>query len=791
MSRQHLFVSFIICLFSFSFVTKGQAPDQGALRGGQLIWDNAPAREWDTGYPVGNGRLGAVVFGGYPEERLVLNEETIWLKKARGHMSDDSFEHLERIRKLDLEGDYFGASEYFRLHIQKEGYRPSSYQLLGNLTLEHVHPFASYTLVRELDLDRALAVTTIQASSGYQTQQLVYASVVDDMIVVQLTTTDPQGLHLRIHLARDGSTSRFEQRDLVVQGQAGAAGTRYQGRIRLRQQGGRVSQKDGAWGIQGSKTVTLLIAVATDFNRHDVDHPLKEGWQTVGLRTLDAVAYKTEATLRTQAIAHHQAYARRCSLDLGRTKEDVLQQTMKQRLSRSKSTLFSDPDLIETYFNFGRYLLIASSQPGTFPANLQGIWNPHLSAPWGSDFHLNINIQMNYWLAETTHLGDCHLPLFDLIKHFMPHGKAMASRMGFEGWCMGHSTDIWGHARIMSAQPYWGGSFFGGQWMTLHILEHYRFSQDKAFLEGQWDSLSESVMFVLAWLIDDPKSGKLISRPTCSPENSFQYTDAGGQTHKASLSSGNTFDQYMIIQVLSDYLEAAQVLNKEGDPLVKRARASLERCYRPQIGPDGRLMEWRQDFAEPEPGHRHISHVLGAYPGNQIDLAGDDAMRQAVEKTLDYRLQHGGAATGWSRAWTIGMFARLADGAKAYENLIAILRRSTLDNLWDSHPPFQIDGNFGATAAIAEMLLHSHETTDDGNPILRFLPALPGAWPDGSVQGLRARGGYDVSLFWKNGQVTLAEIHAAKSGGTLRVYTTSDHPLERTLRKGEFWRIVP
>jgi alpha-L-fucosidase 2 len=353
-----------------------------------------------------------------------------------------------------------------------------------------------------------------------------------------------------------------------------------------------------------------------------------------------------------------------------------------------------------------------------------------------------------------------------------------------DGWAMGHSTDIWGHAQLMSHRAIWGGSFFGGQWMATHILEQYRFTRDPAVLERNWDALTASTRFVVSWLIPGPEAGLLMARPASSPENSFHYVDTAGEKREAALSAGNSFDQWMILQVLSDYIEAAEALGKREDSLVHQVRSILPRVYRPQIAPDGRLMEWRLPFEEARPGHRHISHVIGAYPGNQINLDEDADMRDAVMKSIEGRLAAGGAGTGWSRAWTIGMFARLSDGARAYENLHAILVKSTLDNLWDTHPPFQIDGNFGSTAAIAEMLLHSH------NGEIRFLPALPPNWPSGYAKGLRARGGFTVDLFWQDGQLDHAILTASdRAAKQIRVVYGADS-ITLALKPGQPFKVT-
>lgn len=711
----------------------------------QTIRDDRPAAEWTDAYPVGNGRLGAMPFGQFPTEKLLLNEETIWHRGPDQFMPEDSPAHLEEVRRLEAAGSYAEADRYFESHLQAR-IDPYSYQYLGWLQINYLTDSAPLETRRRLDLATGIAETIHRLVDGTTITQQVWASVPADCIVVHITADRPVGLKLTLDEAPT------EGGDLVKRG----SGTgehpdvvRYEGRVRVL---GATTGEANALVAPARTSHTILVSAATNFDRQHSDRMLPDGWQEKALRDLDEAARLPVDALREAAVADHQHYFDRLSLDLGTTAPEVAVLTTPQRLARIRGGHTDDPDLIETYFQFGRYLLIASSRPGTLPANLQGIWNPHRNAPWGSDFHLNINIQMNYWLAETTNLSELHQPFIDLIRYFQLRGRDMARRLGMQGWSMGHATDLWGNARMMSSRAYWGGSFFGGQWMTFHILEHYRFTQDEQVLADNWDVLTASAAFVDSWLIPGPEEGQLMARPSASPENSFRYVDSAGEEHSAAFSAGNSFDQFMVLQVFNDYLEAADVLGRRDDTLVQKIASTLPRVYRPQIGADGRLMEWRFPFDEPEPGHRHISQVLGAYPGNQINLDEDPAMRDAVRKTLDYRLDHGGAATGWSRAWVIGMFARLSNADEAYANLIEILRRSTADSLLDMHPPFQIDGNFGATAAVAEMLLHSH------NDELRLLPALPAAWPTGSVAGLRARGDFTVSIAWQDRQLTGLQV---------------------------------
>ena len=739
------------------------------------LWYRQPAGYWVEALPLGNGRLGAMVFGGVVHERLQLNEDTIWDGYPRDVSNPDSLKALPEIRKLLFDSKNDEATKLAGQTMMGKPSGVHSYQPLGDLLLEFPEVAAVTNYRRTLDLGTGIATVTYEADGAKYTRE-IFTSEADDVLIVRLSCDKPGKINLTATLARDKDAKvTSENQGLVLHGQIRSLdesktnrGVIFEAHLVAWNTGGKLSSADGKMTLEGADSTILLLRAATDYHDKKIDFTLQK--IKTAMRFAGPHKYGGQATtttndqqydiLRAAHVAAHQWLFNRVDLNLGSAGDDVEKLPTDERLMRVRSGK-ADPGFAALYFQYGRYLLMSCSRPGGMPANLQGLWSWQMNAPWNADYHTNINIQMNYWPAEMCNLAECHEPLFDLMDSLVKPGEQTAKvQYGAGGWVVHHLTDPFG----FTAPADWTQGIWpmGAAWLAQDPYEHYLFSGDKEVLgKRAYPLMKGAARFILDTLVVAPENtpvpGKLVTSPSVSPENTFIKADG----KKAQFTYGVTMDLEIVHDLLTNCIEASTILNTDPE-----FRAECEKALK-NLAPlqiskkDGRLQEWIEDYKDAEPQHRHVSHLFALHPGREITVATTPELAAAARKTLEAR---GDGGTGWSMAWKVNFWARLHDGDHAHLMLSNLLSKGTLPNMFDTHSPFQIDGNFGGTSGLAEMLLQSHARLPNGNFIIDLLPALPKAWPTGYIHGLRARGNVTVDLTWKDGGLAEARLTPAATG---------------------------
>jgi alpha-L-fucosidase 2 len=759
------------------------------------LWYSQPAAKWAEALPLGNGRLGAMVFGSLPVERLQLNEESLWAGEPCDVYPDNFRKHLSELQQLVLAGKIEEARKLGLEKLTKSPTSYRSYEPLADLWIEM--PGADVAADYRRDLNLATGVATVTyVNQGVRCRREVFISAVDDVLVVRLTADKPGAVAAKIRLSRkkdmtvtaDGSDRlRLDGQIVDIEapdgfddnsGGSGPGGRhmKFAARLLVRARGGSVVAGGDSLVVDGADEVLLLLTAKTDYNVAllNFDRSIDPAARAEAI--LAKAADKSWQRLLQDHIAEHRSMFDRVAIDLGGAEAAKL--PTDKRLAAVKKN-GDDPALLALYFQYGRYLLMSSSRrPGQLPANLQGIWNDRMWAPWESDYHLNINLQMNYWPADLCNLSETMDPLVDWFVPTTEKGRVSAKRLyDARGWVAFTTSNAFGRTTpggSNRSSQFQNGVLdpLAGAWMAMTLWRHYEFTGDRQFLsEKAYPVLKGAAQFLLDYLIED-RDGRLLIVPSSSPENAYIHPETGKPVR---ITRGSTYSTAIVRAVFEAVIAGSELLDVDAAFRAELATASVK-LPAVKIGADGTIQEWLEDYREREPGHRHMSHLIGVHPFALLTQQ-DAALFAAARKTIARRLRQGGGHTGWSRAWVINFCARLRDAEAAHDHALMLLRKSTLPNLFDTHPPFQIDGNFGGTAGIAEMLLQSHAGE------VHLLPALPTAWPDGSVRGLRARGGWFVDIRWKAGKVFSYSIRATRDG-VLRLHVDGK-TIEQPMKAGE------